>query len=156
MQSFHVLTVGGVQEPWQTEAISQYLLRLRPFARVQLVELPDERESPTVPANRLRAREAEAIGRRIPENAVVIALDETGRELASPAWAELIEREGGSGETLVFIIGGANGLDPDLRRRARHVLSLGKQTMPHVLARIVLLEQLYRAETIIHKKIYHR
>ncbi len=156
MQNFQIIVVGGVQETWQTEAISQYLLRLRPFAKVQLVELPDERESATVPVERLKSREAEAIARRIPENAVIFALDETGRELTSPAWAELIERESSNGATLVFIMGGANGLDSDLRKRARYVLSLGKQTMPHVLARIVLLEQLYRTETILHGKIYHR
>ena len=156
MHRLHLIVVGGTQETWQKEAILQYQTRIRPFAKLELIELPDERESSTVPVERLRAREAEAILKRVPEGAILIVLDELGREFTSPQWANLIESEGGSGETLVFAMGGANGLDPELRKRARHTLSLGKQTMPHVLARIVLLEQLYRAETILHHKVYHR
>lgn len=158
-QVMHILrlyVVGSPQESWQNEAISQYLLRLKPFAKVEQVELPDERESATVPASRLRAKEAEALLRRIPSDSIVIALDETGKTLTSQEWADFIEEKGGRGAPLAFVMGGANGLDPSVRARANHVFSLGKQTLPHILARIVLLEQLYRAETILNGKTYHR
>ncbi len=156
MHIFRLFAMGSAQESWQNEAISQYLVRLKPYARIELVEIPDERESSTVPAERLRSKEAELILRRIPEGSVVIALDETGKNLSSPDWAKLVETEGGRGATLTFVMGGANGLDPSVRSRANHVLSLGKQTLPHMLARIVLLEQLYRTETILQGKTYHR
>lgn len=152
----HVMAAGSAQEAWQKEAVLQYLARLKPYANVQLIEIPDERESPTVPAERLRAREGETFRKRIKIPCILVALDETGKQLSSPEWAEFLEKTGERGLPLVFLLGGANGLDPALRQDADYVLSLGKQTMPHVLARIVLLEQLYRAQAILRGKAYHR
>lgn len=156
MHIFTILAVGSAQESWQTEAISQYLTRLRPFARVELVSLPDEPESPTVSRETLKQREAAALLKRIPRDAVVIALDETGKNLSSSDWAGFIQEEAERGIPLAFILGGANGLDASVRARAQRTLSFGKQTVPHMLARIMLLEQLYRAETILKGKTYHR
>lgn len=152
----HVIAAGGAQEAWQKAAISQYLERIRPFARVELSEIPDERESPTVPVERIRAREAEQMRKRFKKPCVLVALDEGGRALDSQEWAGFLEKVGGRGAPVTFLLGGANGLDPDLRREADAVISLGKHTMPHILARIVLLEQLYRAQAILRGKAYHR
>lgn len=156
MHTIHLLVLGSVQESWQNEAISQYLARLRPYARVQIIEIPDEKESSTVPIERLRAREADAILRRAPTESVFCVLDEGGKTLSSQEWADLLDEEAGRGTPITFVIGGANGLDASVRTRAKRVLSFGKQTMPHILARIVLLEQLYRAETILIGKTYHK
>ncbi len=156
MQMIHVIAAGGAQEAWQNVAISQYLERIRPFARVEVTEIPDERESATVPVERIRAREGEAMRKRLKGPSILVALDEGGRQLDSREWAGFLEKSGERGVPVVFLLGGANGLDPALRQEADYVLSLGKQTMPHVLARIVLLEQLYRAQAILRGKAYHR
>lgn len=156
MHSLHILTLGKAQESWQTEAIAQYATRLKPYAVVKILEIPDESESPTMTSAQLRLREGEKLRRSIPTGSTVIALDETGKNLSSQEWADLLSAEAERGTPLTFLVGGANGLDPELRSSAHKVLSLGKHTMPHMLARIVLLEQLYRAETILKGKTYHR
>jgi 23S rRNA (pseudouridine1915-N3)-methyltransferase len=88
---------------------------------------------------------------------VLAALDERGRELNSPAFAALLRRtaDAGAGD-LAFAIGGANGLDPAFRDRADHVISLGRMVWPHLLARVMLAEQLYRAASILAGTPYHR
>ncbi len=156
MHSFTILALGKAQESWQTEAIAQYLTRLKPYAAVKLIEIPDEAESATTSTAQLRHRESEKLRRQIPSGSTIIALDETGKSLSSQEWADFLEREAERGTPLTFLLGGANGLDPELRTSARTTISFGKHTMPHMLARIVLLEQLYRAETILRGKTYHR
>lgn len=156
MHSFTIIAAGKVQEPWQAEAVAGYLTRLKPYATARVIEIPDEPESPTVSIIHLRRREAERFRRQIPSGSTVLALDEGGKNLSSSAWAEAVRQEAELGTPLVFLLGGANGLDPELLASAHAVISLGKQTLPHILARIVLLEQLYRAETILKGKTYHR
>ncbi len=156
MHTFTILAVGKAQESWQTEAISQYTTRLKPYAAVKIVEIPDEPESPTTSTAQIRHIEAEKLLRRIPAGSTLIALDETGKNLSSQEWAELLQNEAERGTPITLLIGGTNGLDPALRQSVQKSISLGKHTMPHILARIVLLEQLYRAETILKGKTYHR
>lgn len=104
-----------------------------------------------------RFAEAALLGRAIPSGAVVAALDERGRTLSSPEFAAQLGRwrDDGSG-ALAFLIGGADGLDPDLRDRADMVLSFGPMVWPHMLARAMLAEQLYRAASILAGAPYHR
>ena len=156
MHSIHILALGSAQESWQKDAIEQYLTRIRPFAQVRLTELPDEAESPTVTKATIQKREADLISKHVPQGSLLIALDETGKNLSSQEWAQLLAEEAERGIPLTCILGGASGLDPALRAKAQRVISLGKHTMPHMLARIVLLEQVYRAETILKGKTYHR
>ena len=105
----------------------------------------------------LKQREADLITAQIPDGAVVVALDERGKNLTSP---ELATRMGqwrdDSIRDVVFIIGGADGLDAPLRSRADLVLSLGKLTWPHMLVRALLTEQMYRAQCILAGHPYHR
>lgn len=104
-------------------------------------------------------REAEAVllERAVPAGAVIVALDERGREVSSPEFAALIARWRDDGAAdLAFLIGGADGIAPRLRDRAHHVLSLGRMVWPHRLVRAMLSEQIYRAATILSGKPYHR
>lgn len=104
-----------------------------------------------------RAAEAALLLRQIPEGAAVIALDERGRLLGSPDFANMLARFRDDGRAdAVCLIGGADGLDPNLRDRADLVLSLGAMVWPHMLARVMLAEQLYRAATILAGSPYHR
>jgi 23S rRNA (pseudouridine1915-N3)-methyltransferase len=134
-----------------------YLERLKPFAKVELVEVAEGHQGSAKPdATRTRTREAESLAKGQPKGSFVIALDETGTNLDSPSLARKLETWSESGRPLVFLIGGSWGLDPALRSQANAVISFGKQTLPHQLARIILLEQLYRAESISRGKTYHK
>lgn len=101
--------------------------------------------------------EAPLLERVIPKGAVIVALDERGQLLKSPKFAQKLAgwRDDGRGD-VAFIIGGADGIAPDLRDRADFKLSFGQMVWPHMLARVMLTEQLYRAATILAGSPYHR
>ncbi|MEM9318078.1 MAG: 23S rRNA (pseudouridine(1915)-N(3))-methyltransferase RlmH [Pseudomonadota bacterium] len=104
-----------------------------------------------------KAAEAEVLAKRLPDGAIIVALDERGQQFSSPDFAAKIAgfRDQGRGD-LAFVIGGADGLDPSLRDRADLILSFGAMVWPHMLARMMLAEQLYRAATILSGAPYHR
>lgn len=103
------------------------------------------------------AAEAALLSRAIPETSVMIALDERGKVMTSPTFSRLLARYRDDGRSEVaFVIGGADGIDPDLRARADAALSLGSMVWPHMLARVMLTEQLYRAASILAGSPYHR
>lgn len=105
----------------------------------------------------LKAAEAEAIRTAIADGGILIACDERGEQLASRAIAQRIEKYKDRGERrVIFLIGGADGLDPDLRKEAAFSLAFGSQTWPHALVRVMLAEQMYRAVTILAGLPYHR
>jgi 23S rRNA (pseudouridine1915-N3)-methyltransferase len=157
MHKLLLLTVGKPQESWQSEAIQEYLTRLKPFAKVEVIELAEGHDRSAKPDEaKTRAKEAELMLARLPVDATVVAMDEVGKNLSSPEFAATLERLGENGRTIVFCVGGSWGLDATVKQRAHLTLSFGRETLPHMLARVVLLEQLYRAETIIHGKTYHK
>lgn len=157
MHHFILRVIGSTNEDWHPQAIHSYLKRLTPFAKVQVIELKEGHGGSAKPdETKTKAKEAEQLLKAIPEGAAIVVLDESGKNLSSLELATKIEGWGEGGRSIVFLIGGSWGIDPRVRQEADFVLSLGKQTLPHLLARIVLLEQLYRTETILHKKIYHK
>jgi len=101
--------------------------------------------------------EAALLDRTIPKGAIVVALDERGEVMTSPDFSRHMGdwRDAGRGD-VAFVIGGADGLDPELRARADLTLSFGKMVWPHMLARVMLVEQLYRAAAILAGNPYHR
>jgi 23S rRNA (pseudouridine1915-N3)-methyltransferase len=119
-----------------------------------LIELP---ESPARSTTERKTQEAQAILAAVDPDALVIALDERGKTLSSDAFAAKIGlwRDDGR-KSLYFVIGGADGLADSIRVRAQETLSFGQMTMPHQLVRVMLLEQLYRAATILSGHPYHR
>jgi len=123
---------------------------MRPALRV--VELPDGRGSP----EEIMRREATAIRARLPPQALTVALDRTGIATDSPGLARLLTRWRETSRPLCFVIGGAEGLDATLVAAAGYVLSLGAMTWPHLLARAMLAEQLFRAQSIATGHPYHR
>lgn len=157
MFRLYIRAIGAPSEDWHQQAIHSYEKRLKPYALLDTLELPEGHGKTAKPdLAKTRSTEARSLLKNLPAGAVVIALDETGKELTSPDFAKELERRGGSGQPVVFLIGGSWGLDPSVRDRADLVLSLGKITLPHALARVVLLEQLYRATTILGGKTYHK
>ncbi len=151
-----LLTVGKLREPALRELCQDYLGRICRYGnRVEVVEVREEpgRLGPAL----VMSREAERLRARVPEGACRIALDRAGEESDSPGLAGWLERLAGQGgHRAAFIIGGAFGLERSLVESCDRVLCLSRLTFPHELARLVLLEQLYRACTIQRGEPYHK
>jgi 23S rRNA (pseudouridine1915-N3)-methyltransferase len=148
--------VGRMKAGPLKAAFDDYAGRLGrgPLGALELREVEERRPLP--PAE-LMAREAELLRAGLPAGAVRVALDERGRALDSAAFARRLGAWLEEGRrTLGFWIGGADGLHPDLRREADLLLSFGAMTWPHMLVRVMLAEQLFRAETILSGHPYHR
>jgi 23S rRNA (pseudouridine1915-N3)-methyltransferase len=136
-----VVAVGRIKERELRAVADDYWARLRHYARCEEIE----------------AKDASALKRSIPEGALVVALEVDGEQLSSRQLASRVERWGSQGKGLVaFLIGGAEGIPAELSRSANARLSLSTLTLPHRLARVLLLEQLYRAMTLIRGEPYAR
>ena len=148
-----VVCVGPVREPFADDS-AHYEKLLSRYAKVEIVELKESglgaRE-----ADKGRALEADAILRRVPGDAFCVALDRGGQQASSEQLAALLEQRRMDGRDLCFVIGGPFGLDRIVLARADRTLSFGPQTLPHQLARIVALEQLFRAHKILLGEPYH-
>lgn len=160
MQRVTVICVGKLKERFYSEAAAEYAKRLGRYCRLEIVELPEQRlsENPSqAEIDRALAREGAAIRARIPAGAAVVALCVEGELRSSEALAALLERQAGAGEKgLAFVIGGSCGLHPDLKDAAWLRLSMSPMTFPHHLARVMLLEQLYRSYQIREGGKYHK
>lgn len=144
----------------ERELVARYLERARatgkPLALTH-VEVREYAESRASAAAQRKAEEARLLTGSLPPGASICALDERGKSLSSPDFAAWIAqlRDGGT-PALAFVIGGADGLDPELVDGADRVIGLSKLTWPHQLVRIMLAEQIYRATTILSGHPYHR
>lgn len=160
MQRITVICVGKLKEKFYVDAAAEYQKRLSRFCRLELMELPESRlpESPTsAEIARALCAEADAIEARLPKGGVLVAMCIEGQELSSPSLAEKLAGWAASGVSQVtFLIGGSVGLDPRLKVRADLRLSMSPMTFPHHLARIMLLEQIYRAYQIQAGTRYHK
>ena len=153
MVKFRVIAVGGIKESFYREAIAEYVKRLGKWAKAEISEA-EEASRIDDPAAK-REAEADGILRRIKGRTVL--LDVKGKRVTSEGLAQLISRYTLAGDSeLTFVIGGSNGVADSVKDRADEILSFGEITLPHQLFRVVLLEQLYRAETIINGAAYHK
>ena len=152
----HIVAVGRLRPGPQKDLIDDYLTRFDRTGRglglgpVRVVEVDDRKGGGM-------AAEAVLIRRALPEGAVIAVLDERGRVESSPDFAQRLAgwRDAGRGD-LALVIGGADGNDPALRAEADFALSFGKMVWPHMLVRVMLAEQLYRAAAILAGTPYHR
>ena len=160
MQRVTVLCVGKLKEKFYLEAAAEYVKRLQRFCKLELVELPESRlpESPSpAEVQRALAAEAVAIRERLPKGGAVIALCIEGKPCSSVELSRRMEELDVAGKTqLTFLIGGSVGLDESLKQQADWRLSMSPMTFPHHLARIMLLEQIYRAYQISAGTKYHK
>lgn len=148
--------VGRLSEAYLRDGCALFQERLRHYLPLTVEELKEHKAADRGARTRATTAEGEQLLARIPAGAFVIALDERGRSISSTGLAALLEQHmvGGSAEW-VLVIGGAHGLSEGVRQRANLVLSLSAMTLPHQLVRLMLLEQLYRACTIIRNEPYH-
>ena len=151
-----ICAVGRLRAGPEREMIDDYLTRFDRTGRALGLGPVDIREVEDRKGGGMAA-EAALLRKAIPDGAVICALDERGRDLTSPEFARQIARwrDDGRGD-LAVVIGGADGIDPALRADADMAISLGKMVWPHMLVRVMLSEQLYRAATILAGGPYHR
>ena len=155
-----VIAVGRLKQGPERELAERYRERFEETGRklgfrgLTIHELSESRARDT--ATRVN-EEAAAISAQIPEKSILVALDERGESIDSAAFARHLGRwRDESVANTFFLIGGADGLSPDLRRKAKLKLAFGSATWPHQMVRVMLLEQVYRAATILAGHPYHR
>jgi 23S rRNA (pseudouridine1915-N3)-methyltransferase len=156
MLKITIICLGKFKEKAFLELEKEYLKRLRPFAKVKLVELPEISYRASDDLDRVKQKEAELIAKHLDSSAVVILLEEKGVLRNSKDFASFLERLGSLGQELIFVIGSGIGLHDSLHARSNHQISLSPLTFPHNFARVLLEEQIYRACTIIARKEYHK
>ena len=160
MQKVTVLCVGKLKEKFYTEAAAEYVKRLGRHCKIEIIELPEYRlpEDPS-PAEIQKALETEAtaIREKLPKGGAVIAMCIEGKTCSSEEMARRLNDYAVQGKTqLTFLIGGSVGLHPSLKQQADLKLSMSPMTFPHHLARVMLLEQIYRGYQILEGSKYHK
>jgi len=153
---FVVIAVGTRMPSWVSDGCREYAKRMPPGSALELVEIKAEARSSGKTAAQMLAAEAARIRAALPKGGHVVALDERGKELSTCSLAVQIEAWKQEGGPVAFLIGGADGLDPALKKSCALQLRLSALTLPHGLARVLLAEQLYRALSIIGGHPYHR
>ena len=160
MLDVHILCVGKLKERFYTEAAAEYVKRLGGYCRLTLTELPEERlpKSPSrAQIDAALEKEAAAVRAKLPPNSSLVALCVEGKLCSSEELAKLVSDWSlSSAKHLVFLIGSSYGLHPSLKAQAWVKLSMSPMTFPHHLARVMLLEQLYRAFKIREGSSYHK
>jgi 23S rRNA (pseudouridine1915-N3)-methyltransferase len=150
-----ILTLGKTGAPYLREGIAVYQDRLKHYAKVEYKELPDV-PAKGITSDVLKEREGELFMKHLKPDDVVLLLDENGEHFSSRGFAELLQRRMNSGvKQLVLIIGGAFGFSNAMYARANGKISFSKMTYSHEMVRLLLVEQLYRAHTILKGESYH-
>lgn len=150
-----IAAVGRLRKGPEAAMVADYLDRFAKAGRslglpsITLTEVEDKRGGGM-------AAEAELLARAIPPGAALVCMDERGDQPTSPEFARRLAAYRDGARDLCFVIGGADGIDPSLRARADWQISLGRMVWPHMLVRVMLAEQLYRASTILAGSPYHR
>ncbi len=150
-----VIAVGQKLPAWAQVALDDYTKRFPPEWRVTLKSVKTQaREGQS--ASKLMAMEAERILASLPKDPFIVALDERGLNLTTQALSEELKGWSAMGQDIVFLIGGPDGLDPELKARSHQLLRLSSLTLPHAMVRVMLVEQLYRVWSIQNAHPYHR
>ncbi len=156
---FTIAGIGKIKEKWMRDGIKEYTTRLAPMAKVQVIE-QDEEKMPAAPSDAIKEKvmekEGEKILKYVGTDDFVILLDTGGKEISSTDLSDLLAKQMVGGKSsFTFLIGGPFGNGENLRRRADMRLCLSPMTFTHQMARLILVEQLYRAMKIMRHEPYH-
>ena len=160
MVSVYLICVGKLKEKFYLDACQEYLKRLKGYCKLTLVEIPEAKLPQSPSLGEIAAaldKEGDAIRAKLPPGGTLVALCVEGKQLSSEELAGWIEKQGvgGCGD-LAFVIGSSHGLAPAVKQAAALRFSMGRITLPHQLARLVLCEQIYRAFSINAGSKYHK
>ncbi len=151
-----LLLVGKTEFPWVRSGMELYEERIKHYVSYQRVEIPELKAAGSLSQQQIKDREGEAIIKILKPNDELILMDERGKEFTSEKLASHIEKKSIHGtKNVVFAIGGAYGFSEEVYKRANESISLSKMTFSHQMVRVIFLEQLYRAYTIIKGEPYH-
>jgi 23S rRNA (pseudouridine1915-N3)-methyltransferase len=153
----HLIFVGKTREPYLRQGVEDYLSRLRRYLSVEVKIVRSGRLTREHQADRVVSRESARVAAAVPDQSHLVILDRLGRQLSSVSlaqWLKKLEMEGC--RKLCFAVGGVLGFTDELKNQAQTLLSLSKMTFTHEMTRLILLEQLYRACTIMRGEKYHK
>lgn len=157
---YTILCVGKIKERFFEDAIAEYRKRLSRYGKTEVIEVTDEKtpdQASEALEEQIKKKEAERLIRHIKDNMYVVALDLRGKEYNSVAFAEHLGEIMLRGNShIMFVIGGSLGLHPSVIQRADEKICFSKMTFPHQLMRVILLEQIYRANRIQKGEPYHK
>lgn len=160
MLNIKIIAVGKLKEKFYIDAVAEYTKRLSAYAKIEIEEFAEAKRTQnpsTAETEAALIKEAELVRAKIPRGAVMVAMCIEGKTRSSEEFSSLISTYSLSGASkLCFLIGGSDGLHSALKREADLRLSMSEMTFPHHLARVMLLEQLYRAFKIIEGGKYHK
>ncbi|WP_101841929.1 23S rRNA (pseudouridine(1915)-N(3))-methyltransferase RlmH [Halobacillus sp. Marseille-P3879] len=155
-----IVTVGKLKEKYLKQGIDEYIKRLTPYAKVDIVEVPDEKAPENLSEAQMlevKQKEGERILSKIQQDTYVITLEIEGKQLTSEKLAKQLDDLATYGKSKVaFVIGGSLGLSDEVLKRSDYGMSFSKMTFPHQLMRLMLVEQVYRAFKIIRGEPYHK
>lgn len=150
------MSVGKNHEHYVEDGITDFTKRISKYFPVEWMIIPSLKNTATLPEKELKKKEGEMILQQIGKDDYLVALDERGKQFSSESLAQFIQaRANESVKNLVFLIGGAYGIDEIVLKRASYKWSLSQLTFPHQLVRLILAEQLYRACSILRNEKYH-
>ncbi len=152
-----LLLVGKTAFPYINDGIAIYRKRLGFYIPFSMVELPDVKNASSLSSEQLREKEGDSILKAVRQNDALLLLDERGESYSSVQWAAFLERQMvvNPGRDITFAIGGAYGFSEKVYKRADGMISLSRMTFSHQMVRLIFIEQLYRAFTIIKGEPYH-
>ena len=150
-----LLVVGKTNDERLRSLIADYQQRLSHYVPFEFIVLPDIKNAKALSEEQLKNAEGEAILARLSPSMDVLLLDEHGREFRSIDYADFLQKKMGSGRDLTLVIGGAYGFSPAVYQRANGKISLSQMTFSHQMIRLMAIEQIYRAMTILRGEPYH-
>ncbi len=151
-----LICIGKTGKSFLVEGESEYLSRLKHYSPVDKVEIPDIKNAKNLSREQIKLEEGKLILGKCQPGDRIILLDEGGKEFSSEKFAEYLQKQFNiGGKALVFVVGGAYGFSEEVEGRADGKLSLSKMTYSHQMVRMIFLEQLYRANTILRSEPYH-
>ena len=151
-----LLSIGKTDDAYIRDGIDKYLKRLKHYTKLELLDLPELKNTKALTQEQQKSKEAELLLKKINPTDFVILLDEKGMELSSSQFAAYLDKKAvASTASMVFVIGGPYGFDASVYQRANDKLSLSRMTFSHQMVRLFFVEQLYRAHTILKGEPYH-
>ena len=159
MINITLIAVGKLKEKYLRDAVDEYSKRLGAFCKINIIEIDEEKIGDNPSSAQIQnviEKEGQRIIKKIPKSSNIISLCIEGKEYSSPDFSKLIENISMTSSSICFIIGGSFGLSDEVKKLSNYKLSFGKITLPHQLARVILLEQIYRAFSISNNSKYHR
>ena len=155
-----MITVGKLKEKYWLDAVKEYKKRISKYAKIELIEVADEKEPNNASPKdleQIKDKEAERILSKIKESQHVVTLEINGKQYTSEKMAEEYQRWMNTGKSdVVFVIGGSNGIGESVKKRSNQEISFGSLTYPHQMMKVMILEQLFRVNKILRNEAYHK